>query len=98
MDEKLFSKTIGGNTMDLDSLFNLATGVLGENAVFQGLHFSLPNGIIIIDSVIGHEYEGELVDGFLVDFVPFNELFTPTSYFAFDEAGIKYIVESFSQE
>lgn len=89
--------------MDLNKLFELIDGLLGDIGTFQGLSFSLPNGILIIDFVKGVEYEladgsTDIVDGFVLDFVPFDELLTPVSYLAFDEAGLKYLISEFILE
>ncbi|MGG1263823.1 hypothetical protein [Brevibacillus laterosporus] len=86
--------------MNLDSLFTIIEGLIGDISVFQGLAFYLEHGVMVIDYVKDFEYplvgdDVDIVDGFIIDFVPFNELQDPTSYFALDEEGIKAIISDF---
>lgn len=83
--------------MDLNKIFELIDGLLGANTTFQGLSFELDHGILIIDFVQEIEYplengDMDIVSGFIIDFVPFNDE-SPKSYFAFDEEGVKEILD-----
>lgn len=82
----------------MEKLFELVDGLIGDIAVFQGLQFNLAHGIMVIDTINGYEYEGEIVDGYIIDFVPFDDLQEPATYFALDDEGVKYIISEFILE
>lgn len=84
--------------MNLDALFSFIDSLLGDIATFQGLAFTLEHGFLIIDTVTDYEYEGEIVNGFIIDFAPYDELQSPGSYFALDEEGVKAIISDFILE
>ena len=89
--------------MNLNQLFELFDGILGDIATFQGLHFTLPHGVLVVDYVEDCEFdlEGggtENVSGFIIDFVPYDELQSTATYFALDEEGVKYIISEFILE
>lgn len=86
--------------MNLDNLFNLLTDSVGDVATFQGLQFNLETGVMIVDFVKDVEFELEgggtdIVDGFVIDFVPLDELSTPMSFFALDKEGLEEIIEAY---
>lgn len=89
--------------MELQSLYSLYNNLLGDISTFQGLMFNLPHGFLVVDFVIGHEYplnDGtvDVVDGYVMDFVPYDELQEPITYFALDIEGVKYIISDFILE
>jgi hypothetical protein len=84
--------------MDLNKIFELIDGLLEAKGVFLGLAFELEHGILLIDYVQEVEYplengDVDIVSGFVIDFAPFDELQSPKSYFAFDEEGVKEILD-----
>lgn len=88
---------------NLNELFHLYDDLLGDIATFQGLQFNLPHGILVVDYVVGYEFEledgtVEIVDGYVLDFVPYDELQSPATYFAMDIEGVKYLLSEFILE
>ncbi|QNR70458.1 hypothetical protein IAQ67_28520 (plasmid) [Paenibacillus peoriae] len=81
--------------MDLNKLFDLITELLGDISTFQGLTFELPHGVLVIDFVEGREFEGDIVNGFQLDYLPFLDIEHPFSGFALDNEGLKYLLQEY---
>lgn len=81
--------------MGLDKLFELLDGLLGESATFQGLTYTLDHGVAVIDFVEEVEFEGELVSGFLLSYLPYLDIEPMYSEFALDVEGLKYLLTEY---
>jgi hypothetical protein len=82
--------------MNLTKLFNLIEGLIGDVATFRGLTFELAHGIMIIDFVTGIDFEGDVVDGYIIGFAPYAEDADVINQFALNDIEcVKEIISTY---
>jgi len=82
--------------MNMKNLFELMDSLVGDISEYLGLTFRLNHGIVIVDHVQEYEFNGDVVSGFIIDFIPYDG--EQVTYFAPDEEGLKYIISEFVLE
>jgi hypothetical protein len=73
----------------LDKLFELIDEKYGSDTFFVGLAFKFKNGIAMIDKY----FDDEIEDGFIVEFVSFNEIEPPVSVVLKDEEELHKLLK-----
>jgi hypothetical protein len=76
----------------LDKLFELIDEKYGSDTFFVGLAFKFKNGIAMVDKY----FDDEIDDGFIVEFVSYNEIEPPASVVLKDEKELHKFLKEFA--